>query len=115
MEAPRAPVRRPRLGGLGLSFSLGAAFDQHLGQFRLELPNGIAVDPNGISYVADAGNHVIKKVLANGTTSTLVGTGSAGAVNDATAGAPLASFNSPRGIAINSAGTCCMLRTLIII
>ena len=54
--------------------------------------------------LADAGNHVIRKISSGGVVSTLVGlAGTSGFVNDATAGAPAARFNQPRGIAINAA------------
>ncbi|MSU48257.1 MAG: hypothetical protein EXS37_04055 [Opitutus sp.] len=69
-------------------------------------PYGVAADGSGNAYIADTSNHVIRKISAAGVVSTLVGSpGSAGFINDATAGAAAARFSAPRGIAINGAGT----------
>ena len=51
---------------------------------RFLAPNGIAIDKSGNLYVADPGNHVIRKVVINGnstTVSTFVGTGEYGYVD----------------------------------
>lgn len=51
---------------------------------RFLAPNGIAIDKSGNLYVADQGNHVIRKVVINGnstTVSTFVGTGEYGYVD----------------------------------
>jgi sugar lactone lactonase YvrE len=66
-------------------------------------PKGIAVDAQGNVYVADTGNHVIRKVIpAAGVVTTLAGVpGVAGAANGAGA---TASFSSPIGIAVDALG-----------
>lgn len=70
------------------------------------VPQGVALDTAGNAYIADTNNHAIRKISSAGVISTLAGTpGFAGFINDATANAPLARFNTPRGIAINTAGT----------
>jgi sugar lactone lactonase YvrE len=60
-------------------------------------PCGITNDGLGNLYVADTGNHTIRKVIiASGAVSTLAGTAGVQGAVDATGAA--ASFNSPRGI-----------------
>jgi sugar lactone lactonase YvrE len=64
-------------------------------------PYGVAVDGSGNVYVADYGNNRIRTVTSAGVVSTLAGTGTP-AYGD---GANLtATFNSPVGVAVNSAG-----------
>ena len=65
---------------------------------------GIVIDAKGDFYVADTGNHCIRKVTPNGVVSTFAGgvattagTGTFGHVDDAGTDAR---FNQPRGIAI---------------
>ncbi len=72
---------------------------------RFNNPAGIAIDSTGTNlYVADAANHLIRKVvIATGVTTTLAGTGSAGSADNAMGTS--ASFNAPQGIAIDSTNT----------
>jgi len=63
--------------------------------------SGVAVDASGNVYVADAPNNVIWKITSTGTVSTFAGSGTVGYV-DATGTAAV--FNSPQGLAIDSAG-----------
>lgn len=62
---------------------------------------GVAVDAQGIIYVADWGNHCIRKITSAGMVSTLAGNGAAGYV-DGTGAA--ARFNQPEGLAIDAQG-----------
>lgn len=64
-------------------------------------PIGLAVDASGNVYVADSGNHLIRKISASGTTTTFAGTGVAGTQDGA---ATTAQFNLPTGIALDGAG-----------
>lgn len=64
-------------------------------------PFGVAVDAAGIVYVADWGNHSIRRISAEGQVSTLAGNGTAGSSNGS---GPAASFNGPFGIAVDAAG-----------
>lgn len=65
-------------------------------------PSGVAVDSSGNLYVSDTGSYRIRKITATGTVTTLAGSINGGTSVDGTGAA--ASFHSPRGIAIDSAG-----------
>lgn len=65
-------------------------------------PYSIAADSAGTIYVADNGNNIIRKITSSGVVSTLAGT--AGVIGSANANGASASFNSPTGIAVDSAG-----------
>lgn len=65
-------------------------------------PMGIAVDSHGNVFVADSGNHKIKKVDLSGFVTTVAGTGISGFTNGSNLSA---SFWNPTGIAIASNGT----------
>lgn len=70
---------------------------------RLNLPRAVAVDANGNLFIADRGNNRIRKVQANGTISTIAGTGVVGFGGD---GGPavLASLGRPYGVAVDPGG-----------
>jgi len=64
-------------------------------------PFGVAADPAGNIYVADAGNNQIRMIGATtGMVSTFAGTGVVGASNVADS----VSFNSPLGVAVDGSG-----------
>ncbi len=72
------------------------------GTARFSYPFGLTVDGNGNLYVADWGNHKIRKITPDGTVSTLAGSGTSGS-GDGIGG--LASFSGPFGVAADPAGT----------
>jgi sugar lactone lactonase YvrE len=65
-------------------------------------PCALAVDANGIVFVADQGNNTIRRVTQGGAVSTIAGT--AGSPGSANANGSLASFRNPCGIAIDAQG-----------
>ncbi|MFZ2650718.1 MAG: hypothetical protein WA210_11520 [Burkholderiaceae bacterium] len=65
-------------------------------------PNGIASDSAGNVFVADSGNHTIRKITPAGVVSTFAGT--AGQPGSADGNGVSARLNSPAGIAVDSAG-----------
>jgi len=71
---------------------------------RLKTPEGVALAANGDLYIADMGNHAIRKVsAATGIITTYAGTGTAGSLGDGGL-ATAARLNSPEAISLNSAG-----------
>jgi streptogramin lyase len=64
-------------------------------------PWGVAVDGSGNVYVADAFNHLIRKISPTGDVTTLACTGFDGAVNG---NGTLASFGNPVGVAVDESG-----------
>lgn len=69
---------------------------------RFNRPAGIALSANGAAYVADSLNHVIRRIAADGTVTTLAGSpGEAGYVDGS---GSAARFNYPRGLALDAAG-----------
>jgi alpha-tubulin suppressor-like RCC1 family protein/sugar lactone lactonase YvrE len=70
----------------------------------LNAPHGVAIDGNGIVYIADTGNHRIRTVTLDGRIYTIAGDGVAGygGENGPATGARL---NSPRALTVDSSGT----------
>jgi len=64
-------------------------------------PTGVAVDSSGNLYVADQGDHRIRKITPERVVSTIAGSGTAGH-HDATG--TEAQFNLPFGVAVDSSG-----------
>ena len=72
----------------------------------LNNPTAIAVDGNGVIYIADQFNQRIRKVTTDGLITTIAGNGNAGYSGD---GGPAlaASLNYPGGIAVDAGGNIC--------
>ena len=86
----------------GLAGSVGST-DAIGDAARFNTPRGLAIDGAGNLFVADTGNHTIRKIeIATGTTTTIAGMAEVpGTADDI---GELARFNGPRGLAIDGAG-----------
>jgi len=85
----------PRGGGWG-GFADGNATSA-----RFNWPSGLALDSSGNLFVAELGNHKIRKITASGNVTTLAGSAYSGYA-DGNGG--LASFNRPQGVAVDING-----------
>jgi secreted PhoX family phosphatase len=85
----------------GLAGSSGSA-DGTGSAARFNAPFSIAVDTSGNVFVADGGDHTIRKVTSAGVVTTLAG--SAGSIGSTNGTGSAARFNSPEGIAVDTAG-----------
>ena len=96
-------IRRVTLAGVTTTFSgvadMGGSADGSSRTALFSFPQGIAVDTAGNAYVAD-GNR-IRKISPSGTVATFAGTIASGSANGT---ATSATFNAPKGVAIDSAG-----------
>ena len=81
-------------GGEGFADGSGAAA-------RFDAPSGLALDAIGNLYVADTGNHAIRKVSPEGVVTTLAGDGHPGWRDGPGA---QARFDGPMGVAIDAQG-----------
>ena len=71
---------------------------------KLSIPNGVAVDSSGNTYVADTGNNVIREIVASSSEiKTVAGTGTSGYSGD-NGKSTSAKLNSPYGVALDSSG-----------
>lgn len=69
---------------------------------RFSSPNGVAADGSGNLYIADRGNHTIRKITAGGEVTTLAGLAGNSGTADGTGSA--ARFSTPTGVAVDSLG-----------
>jgi sugar lactone lactonase YvrE len=89
------------LAGAGALGVWGGGFaDGPAGTAQFKRPYGVAVDALGAIYVADKDNQRLRR-LANGTVTTVAGTGTAGLGEGY---GPLSRLNEPVGLAIDSQG-----------
>jgi len=72
-------------------------------QASLCVPSALALDAAGNLYVAQSASHVVRRIAANGTISTVAGTGIAGNSGDG-GSAAAARLNWPLGLAFDAAG-----------
>ena len=84
-------------GGAPAAFADGPAATA-----RFNAPIGLTQDANGVLYVADTGNHLIRKVALDGTVSTLAG--SPGTAGFADGSGAAARFDTPMGITLGPDG-----------
>ncbi|MEI6819984.1 MAG: hypothetical protein WCL19_10340, partial [Verrucomicrobiota bacterium] len=77
---------------------------------RFYYPQGVAVDSSGNIYVADSGNHTIRKITSAGVVTTFAG--SAGSSGSADGVVSAARFNSPRGVTVDASGNVYVADTL---
>ena len=84
-------------GGLNAGYASGGPHEA-----RFNMPGAVAMHPDGYVYVADTGNHVIRRISPDGYTVTIAGQGgSAGYYNGLAAHAL---FDGPMGITISPDG-----------
>lgn len=69
---------------------------------RFRKPAGLAVAPDGSVWVADSGNHAIRRIAPDGRVTTVAGNGERG-TRDGSGSA--AQFNEPMGVALAADGT----------
>ena len=70
---------------------------------QLSFPAGVAVDSSGSYFIADLGNHRVRKVDPSGVITTVAGTGTAGFSGDG-GPATAAELDSPSDVVLDSAG-----------
>lgn len=70
---------------------------------KFSRPSGLAADKNGTIYVADTGNHCIRKITKSGATSLVAGVPGNGGLQDGACQEAL--FLEPEGIAVADDGT----------
>ncbi len=103
-DTGNARIRKVSAAGVIGTLAGGGLGDGGLGVFGfLNQPYGVARDNSGNTYIADTNDNRVRKVAADGTISTIAGTGVAGFFGDggASAGAQL---NNPRGLVLDASG-----------
>jgi RHS repeat-associated protein len=90
-------------GGLHPGFADGPA-----AQALFKNPQGIASTPAGTLYIADTGNHAVRKI-DNGVVLTVAGTGHDGFLDGP---ATIAEFKQPSGVAVDQAGNVVVADTM---
>ena len=63
---------------------------------QLNVPQSVAVDTAGNLYVADTGNHEVRKIDTTGNITAVIGNGTAGSGSN--------QLNAPQGVAVDAAG-----------
>jgi uncharacterized protein (TIGR03437 family) len=107
-------IRRVSVGGT-ISTVAGNGVQAYSGEnvlatsASLRFPIGITIDSGGNLYIADAGNHVVRRVNPSGTINTVAGNGLGAGTDTGTfsgdGGAALsAGLNTPEDVAIDSSG-----------
>lgn len=99
---PPVPPAQPQLSLLAGSVGGSGNLDGPADINRLNLPGAAVADDQGTIFIADTGNHVIRKLDGAGVLSTIAGKHAAPGSADGNGSA--ARFNSPNGIALDGAG-----------
>ena len=100
---PQGAVTTIAGGFLGSgAYGVIGSSDGPTGGARFHHPSDVAVDKDGNIFVADAGNHAIRKIDGNGTVTTIAGSLGQSGADDGSGSTPR--FNSPQGIAIDADG-----------
>lgn len=68
---------------------------------RFSGPNGLAIDPRGNVWIADTGNHAVRKISPQAEVSTLAGGSSTGNLDGQ---GEAARFSIPKGVAVDGGG-----------
>ena len=95
-EIPNITTLAGALGTAGTTNATG-------GSARFNTPSAICLDASGTRYIADTGNHAIRRIVANAGVNTFVGTAGLSGTTDATGSA--ARFNAPSGVATGPSNT----------
>jgi len=107
-DTSNSAVRRIDAAGMITTYA-GIGFPAFFGDdgpafiAALRFPEGLALDGQGRLYIADAGNHRIRRVTPDGTITTVAGSGATGFGGD---GGPAnaAALNTPVKVALDSLG-----------
>ena len=94
-------IRRVTPGGAVCTLAGSQAGYSNTGSTRFNMPRAVAADAAGNVYIADAGNHRIRKMTPAGMVSTFAGSGTAGYVDGP---GTTARFNSPRDVSVDASG-----------
>jgi PKD repeat protein len=70
---------------------------------QVNIPGGVAVDPQGNVYIADEDNHRVRKISTAGIITTIAGNGVAGYLGDG-GQATSAELNFPHGVTVDAQG-----------
>jgi len=102
-----AVIRRIAPSGAVTTFAgrpgQGGAADGPGSEARFDVPQGLAIDRSGNLYVADSGNHLIRRISPRGIVTTVAGAAGQSGRDDGLGSA--ARFKSPSGVAVDRSGT----------
>lgn len=94
-------IRKITPGGAVTTFAgSSSGYSDTAGFVRFNAPQDLALDASGNVYVADTGNHKIRKITSAGVVSTLAGAAAGFADGIGTT----AQFNTPSGVATDASG-----------